>query len=308
MKALRFHRYGEPAEVLQLDDAPVPPVPPHRVGVAVHACSLNPADWALCRGIFAKDLPRGIGLDVSGIVDAVGEGVTDVAPGDAVFGAADFRDVASAGASELAILDHWHRVPAGLSMDTAAALPLVTETAFRAVDNLGVQHGHTVLINGAGTMVGFAAVQIALRRGAHVVATAGETFAAQLRGFGARVTSYGAGLADRVRALAPHVDLALDIAPVAGVLPELIEIVDGDGRHVMTFIDVAGAKQLGTRTIFEGPPNQRYDILPDYAQRAAEGTFTIPIGASFALADWRSAMELSAGGHPHGKVLLRPRG
>lgn len=306
MKALRFHRYGEPADVLQLDDAPVPAVQPHRVRVAVHACALNPADWALCRGIFAKDLPRGIGLDVSGIVDAVGEGVTDVAVGDAVFGAADFRNVAIAGASDVALLDHWYRVPSGLSMDAAAAMPLVTETAFRAVDNLGVQRGHTVLINGAGTMVGFAAVQIALQRGARVVATAGETLAAQLRGFGAQVTSYGAGLADRVRALAPHVDLALDIGPVAGVLPELLRIVDGDGRRVMTFIDVAGAKELGTRTIFEGPPHQRYDILPEYAQRAAEGNFTIPIRAMYALADWRAAMELSVGGHPHGKVLLRP--
>jgi NADPH:quinone reductase-like Zn-dependent oxidoreductase len=65
MKTVRFHRYGEPAEVLRLEDAPVPTPAPDRIRVRVSACGLNPADWALCRGLFAGDLPRGIGLDVA---------------------------------------------------------------------------------------------------------------------------------------------------------------------------------------------------------------------------------------------------
>jgi NADPH:quinone reductase-like Zn-dependent oxidoreductase len=99
MRTLRFHRYGEPADVLQLEDAPVPAPAPSRVRVAVHACGLNPADWALCRGLFQGDLPCGVGLEVSGTVDAVGEGVSDVAVGDRVAGSADYAGYPSAGAS-----------------------------------------------------------------------------------------------------------------------------------------------------------------------------------------------------------------
>ncbi|MGC8919115.1 hypothetical protein AB7952_09140 [Streptomyces sp. PG2] len=59
MRAVRFHEYGEPADVLRLETVPVPEPGPGRVRVAVHACGLAPADWALCRGLFAGSLPRG---------------------------------------------------------------------------------------------------------------------------------------------------------------------------------------------------------------------------------------------------------
>ena len=91
MKTLRFHEYGEPADVLRLDEAAVPDPHPGQTRVRVHACGLNPADWALCRGLFAGNLPRGIGLDVSGTVEAIGEGVSDVRIGQAVLGVPDFR-------------------------------------------------------------------------------------------------------------------------------------------------------------------------------------------------------------------------
>lgn len=96
MRTVCFHENGEPADVLRLETAPVPEPGPGRIRVAVHACGLAPADWALCRGLFPGSLPRGIGCDVSGIVDAVGPGVTDVAVGDRVFGTADFAGQPSA--------------------------------------------------------------------------------------------------------------------------------------------------------------------------------------------------------------------
>jgi NADPH:quinone reductase-like Zn-dependent oxidoreductase len=97
-RTVRFHDYGEPADVLRLETIPVPGPGADRVRVAVQACGLNPADWALCRGLFAGDLPRGIGIDVSGTVEAVGEGVTDVGVGDLVFGTADWRGAPAAAA------------------------------------------------------------------------------------------------------------------------------------------------------------------------------------------------------------------
>jgi NADPH:quinone reductase-like Zn-dependent oxidoreductase len=114
MRTVRFHEYGEPAEVLRLDRIAVPSPPPARIRVIAHACGLNPADWALCRGLFAGMLPRGIGLELSGTVDAVGEGVADVAVGDLVMDTADWAGELSAGASDRAIMDHWTRIPPGL--------------------------------------------------------------------------------------------------------------------------------------------------------------------------------------------------
>jgi NADPH:quinone reductase-like Zn-dependent oxidoreductase len=194
-RTIRFHRYGEPVDVLRLEEAAFPSPGADRVRVRVHACGLNPADWALCRGLFAGDLPRAIGLDVSGTVDAVGEGVTDVGVNDRVLGDAGCP---SAGASDYAILNHWTLVPKGLDLVEATALPLVAETAFRSLESLRVAAAHTLLVHGAGTMVGFAAVQIALIRNARVIATAGDAFAEQLRALGAAVTTYGDDVVERV--------------------------------------------------------------------------------------------------------------
>src|SRR4051812_25361717 len=116
MRTVRFHDYGEPADVLRMDQVAVPVPGPGRIRAVVYACGLNPADWALCRGLFPGDLPRGIGLEVSGTVDAIGEGVSDVAVGDLVLGTADYTGGNSAGASGRAIMDHWARVPEGLDL------------------------------------------------------------------------------------------------------------------------------------------------------------------------------------------------
>ena len=121
-RTIRFHNYGEPIEVLRLEETTLPAPASQRVRVEVKACGFNPADWALCRGLFAGSLPRGIGLEVAGIVDAVGEEVTDVAVGQLVFGPVDFVNTNSAAASDYSILQHWTPVPTGLDALTAAAL------------------------------------------------------------------------------------------------------------------------------------------------------------------------------------------
>lgn len=301
MRSIRFHAYGEPEEVLHLEAAAIPEPGPGEVRVAVHACGLNPADWALCGGLFAGDLPRGIGLEISGTVDALGAGVGGVAVGDRVFGPAPFRG-ASAGAAEFAVMDTYFPVPAQLGDVEAAALPMAVETAFRGIGVLGVKDGRTVLISGAGTTVGYAAVQIALGLGARVIATAGSTYADRLRALGAEVTAYGDGLAERVTALVGGpVDLALDTAPPSGVLPALIQITR-DPQNVLTLSDWAAGKELGVP--FGGLAEPRHDVLPEYASLAAQGRFSVPVAQTFALDDWRTAMELSRSGHPGGKLIL----
>jgi D-arabinose 1-dehydrogenase-like Zn-dependent alcohol dehydrogenase len=320
MKTLRFHRYGEPADVLRLEDAEIPLPGPGHIRVRVHTCGFNPADWALCRGLFPGDLPRGVGLDVSGTVDTIGEGVTDVRVGDRVLGAADFAGYASAGASDYAILHHWVPTPSGLDMVKAASLPMAVETASRYLAWLGVAADQTLLINGAGTTIGFAAVQIALLRGARVIATSGETFTERLRALGATVTPYGDGMVERVREIAGStpdlifdaapINLKPDLGPVGGVLPDLVKIADGDPRRVITCGDFQNAPALGVRTGLgeegTGPDKAilRWDVLGKFAQLAAEDRFTVPIARTFALEDWREALDISLSGHARGKLML----
>ena len=289
--------------MLLLEETLLPGPASQRVRVKVEACGLNPADWALCRGLFAGSLPRGIGLEAAGVVDAVG----DVEVGQLVFGPVDFVNTRSAGASDYAILQHWTPVPAGLDALHAAAFPMAVAIAYGSLDCLGVEAGATVLINGAGTTVGFAAVQISLQRGARVIATSGPTFANQLRALGAVVTAYGDGLPGRVSALLDKPpDVILDVAPVSGALPALVQIA-GDPQRVMTISDFAAAKTLGVRSNLEEPGMRiRYDVLWEFAELAAQGRFSIPIARTFPLEEWKMALSLSEGQQARGKLILLP--
>ena len=306
LKTLRFHEYGEPADVLRLETAVIPNPGAGQIRVRVHACGLNPADWALCRGLFSGKLPRGIGLDVAGTVDAIGEGVTDVRVGQTVLGVPDYQGFPSAGASDQAVLAVWTSVPQGLDLVDAAALPMAIETACRCLDILGVKAGQTLLVYGAGTVIGFSAVQMARMRGARVITAAGVTFAGQLRALGAEVTSYGAGMVERVREIADGApDLIFDAGPISSVLPDLVRIADGEASRVLTVSNHgAAAIELGVRDSFES--GLRYDVLAEFAKLAGEGRFFIPIARKFRLEQWREALDLSLSGTARGKLILLP--
>lgn len=311
-RTIRFHHHGEPADVLRLERTEVADPGAARVRIRVAAVGLNPADWEVCRGFQAGGLPRGIGFDVAGTVDAVGEGVADVASGDLVFGTADLMGQPSGGAADVAILREWFAVPTGLDAVHAATLPMVVKTAVWTLDVMDVGPGTTLLIHGAGGMVGYAAVQIALQHGARVVATAGPALAADLESFGALVTGYGDGMARRVRELAGgDVDLVLDAPrPGEGTMPVLIELAGGDPTRVVTISNHDEARRLGARVnldellasgAFPDP-----GILNDYAALAARGGFRLPIARAVPLGAWREAVALSVSGAPHGKVVLLP--
>ena len=306
---VRFHEYGQPLDVLREEQTEIADPPSERVRVRVAAVGLNPADWALCGGLMARDLPRGIGYDVAGTIDAVAHDVSDVTVGDQVFGTADFAGQPSAGVAEVAILDSWYPVPGGLELLDAATLPMAVQTAWWTLDFMGVDTDSTLLVNGAGTIVGFAAAQIALRRGSRVIATAGPTYTDQLESIGASVTPYGDGMAQRVRDLAGGpVDLVFDASPpTSGAIPELIATVN-DPSQIMTISNHADARQLGARVnldhLADATPASTF--MPEYAALAADGAFRLPIARTYPLAQWRDAVELSMSGHAHGKVILLP--
>ncbi len=191
----------------------------------------------------------------------------------------------------------------------AVVLPMAVQTATWSLDALGVAAGSTLLVNGAGATVGYAAAQIALDRGARVIATSGPSFAADLEGFGAQVTTYGDGTAERVRALAGGpVDLVLDAAPPqSGTIAELIAATTAS-EHVMTISNHDEARGAGARVNLDHLAHAApaASFLPAYAARAATGRFRIPIAASYPLTQWRDGVELLISGHPHGKVIVVP--
>jgi len=248
---------------------------------------------------------------VGGAIPRSASDVDDVAIGDLVFGTADFAGQPSAGAAGIAILNSWYRVPDGLDPVQAAVLPMAVQTATWTLDAMGLEPGTTLLVNGAGATAGFAAVQIALRCGARVIATAGPTFAGELTTFGALVTPYGEGMADRVRDLAGGaVDLVFDAPPPnPGSIPELIAVA-GDPTRVMTISNHDEARRLGARVNLDYIAGlaPAATFMPQYAALAADGAFRIPIARTYPLDEWRDAVKLSMSGHPHGKVVLLPEG
>lgn len=297
MKAAQFSRFGGP-EVLRIVDLPEPHAGPGEIRVAVRAAGVNASDWQKRQGRMDPELPQTLGYEAAGVVDELGEGVTGVRIGDPVVGVGG----AGAAQAEYAVLSVWVPIPASLDFAGAAALPSTVETAARALDQLGVTAGSTVLINGASGSVGSAAVQFAVHRGARVIGTGSPATHEHLRALGAEPVAYGAGLADRVRALAPAgVDLALDVAG-SGNLPELIELAGGAGQ-VVTIADHAGARAYGVR--FSRGDTGRAEYALALATRLVEdGSFRIPVGRTFPLADVAEAHRVGESGQVRGKLVL----
>ncbi len=173
MKAIVYRRYGSP-DVLRLQEVDKPAVREGDVLVRVHAAAVNPLDWHLLRGQpyivrptsgWLKPKRNIPGVDVAGVVEAAGADVTDLKPGDEVFGEKT-RACAEyvCGPAKLFV-----RKPANLTLEQAAAIPVGAVTALQALREHGhIQAGQKVLINGASGGVGTFAVQLAKHFGAEV--------------------------------------------------------------------------------------------------------------------------------------------
>ena len=169
MKAIVVHQYGGP-EVLKFEDYPDPVPGPGEVLVRVAATSVNPLDYkrraGLLKDFYPLQFPGLIGVDMAGTVVKIGPGVEGFSAGDHVFAMADntYAELCVVKAAALA------KVPKGLDLIQAAALPLVTVTGNQLMSATGIKAGQTVLVLGAGGNVGRSAVFTGKQRGATVIA------------------------------------------------------------------------------------------------------------------------------------------
>ncbi|OKK12402.1 NADP-dependent oxidoreductase [Streptomyces sp. CB02400] len=299
MRVARYHDYG-PADVLVIEDVPEPHAGPGEIRIQVTAASVNPVDWKLrsgeVRAHFPVDFPAIPGRDAAGVVDEVGEGVTDVAVGDRVFGLGGIFGATA----QYATLTAWAPVPEPWTLEQAAGAGLAVATAGRGLDALGDLSGRTLLIEGAAGGVGSAAVAMAVARGATVIGTSSTGKHAYLRTLGALPTTYGEGLADRVRELAPAgVDAVFDMA-ASGSLPDLVAIA-GDADRVVTVADAAREDRLGVRHLYA---ENDATVLAEGAALGGQGRFTPHLAATHPLDEIAEAHREAERGHTQGKIVI----
>ncbi|WP_285723985.1 NADP-dependent oxidoreductase [Psychromicrobium xiongbiense] len=298
---VHYTEFGGP-EVLQVIDVPEPVAGPGEIRIRTAYAAINPVDYKIFAGgpaaaAFGAVLPSGVGNDLSGIVDQVGEGVTDFSVGQKVYAGARNRAVADC----VVVPSEFARaVPEGLGLDLASGLWVVGRTATALVNALNLTADDTVLVGAAAGGVGVLAVQLARRTGATVMGTASEANHDYLRSLGAIPVSYGEGVIDQVRAVAPQGITAvidangpdtIELALALGVSPERIVSAATYGNALR------GARAVG------GAQANNADLV-DLAQLVAEGEIQLPIDSRYPLAEVREAYAHAKGGHLRGKILI----
>ncbi|MFE1796456.1 NADP-dependent oxidoreductase [Streptomyces sp. NPDC059517] len=310
MRAISQDVLGGP-EVLKEVEREIPRPGPSEVLVRVHAAGLNPTDWKhRANGNFLGEPPFVLGWDVSGVVEAVGLGVTIHRPGDEVFGMLPYPYGVGAHAEYVtAPARAFARKPAEVDHTQAGAVPLAALTAWQAlVDTADVQPGQRVLIHAAAGGVGHLAVQIAKERGAYVIGTASSGKHEFLRGLGAdelvdyRETDFAEAVRDvdvvldtvggdyrsrSLRTLRPG-GLLVSILPSGS--PELAEEAAGLGVRAVEML--VEADQAGMSAI---------------AGLVAAGTLRATVAEVFPLAEAAKAHALGDTGRTVGKLVLQVR-
>ena len=300
MLAVQYTEYGGP-EVISLGEAPEPHAGPGQIRIVVRAAGVNPMDWKLRSGMMARGKPlEGVGylgFDAAGVVDEVGEGVTDVAVGDDVFGEGQNTQ------AEYAVLTSWVRKPASVDWAVAAAAGVVVETSERVLRLLGVTEGTKLFIDGGAGGVGSTATQLAKARGAMVIASASEANQGYLREIGAIPVVYGDGMIERVRALQiGKVDAVLD---AVGKTPidDLISLTTEPSQVVS--IANFGAAASGARVSGGGADSQPKKALAEAAELLEQSKLVIKI-QTFPFDRAAEAHQISQDGHARGKLVLVP--
>ncbi|ORW84651.1 NADPH:quinone reductase [Mycobacterium sp. IEC1808] len=311
MKAVRYHEYGG-SDVLRVEEAPRPVPGPRQVLVKVAATSFNPVDAGIRGGYLAEvykiDFPHIPGVDVSGTIAELGDGVTGWNIGDAVVAFLPLDADGAAAEYALVPAESLAAAPTSVPLADAAALPEPALTAWQALFEIaGLAEGQSVLINGASGAVGGYAVQLAKQAGAVVTATAKARDAERLRGLGAdRIIDYIDYTRSPIDVEGAPFDVVLNLVSTTDEQTEaLIGVVADGGFHVGTMV-------FGPQNPARGVRTQRVFVRSDAAQlaglvrRVDDGQLRIEVADRRPLEQAAAVHEDSDSGRLHGKIILIP--
>ncbi|MBT1631955.1 NADP-dependent oxidoreductase [Curtobacterium flaccumfaciens] len=307
MQAVRFHEVGGP-EVLRTEDVEEPNPGAGQVRLRVAASAFNAADNGM-RGGFLPipvQLPHVPGYDVSGTVDALGDGVEGIAVGDAVIAFLPMERDGGAAEYVVAPADAVVAAPTSIPLPDAAALPSVALTAWQALfDDGRLEAGQRVLITGAGGVVGKYAIQLAVRAGVHVIATASPRSIEAVRAAGAQEV-IDHSTTDVRAAVTEPVDVLLNLAPIDPQdFAALVDVVRDGGAVVSTtaFMATPGDESRGVRaaTVFVLRNRER---LAELVSLVDAGALTVEVTRRIPLAELPSLHAEAAAGRISGKVVV----
>jgi len=303
MKAIRIHEFGGP-EVLKYEDVPEPHPGPSEIRIRIIAAGVNPIDWKMRRGLIGEmPLPMTIGLDVAGIVDAVGEGEVFFQPEEEVFAKVS---IGQGGYAEYTVVNSTQvaRKPESIGFIESAAIPTAGLAAWQSLFDIAeLEKEQSVLIHGAAGGVGTFAVQFARWKGAYVIGTASAGNAQFLKSIGAdEVIDYRN---QRFEDLVSNLDVVLDtiggdtferswgvLKPGGFLVTTVASIPEGDPEKY-------GVRAKTLMTQPDGKELAQIAAIIDERQIKPIVTTVLP------LTDAQKAHEISESRHARGKIVLR---
>jgi NADPH:quinone reductase-like Zn-dependent oxidoreductase len=310
VRAIAVREWGG-RDKLELLDLEPPPVAPDGVLVRIRAAGLNPVDYKVregrLAGAFPFHFPVVLGWDAAGVVERVGPAVTWFKPGDPVYGYCRRHDLQYGTYAEYTTVPEGYlaHMPPELSFEQAGALPLAVLTAHQAIERSGLRHGETVFVPAGAGGVGHLAIQLAVERGARVIATASPPNHSFLRELGAEPLDYrDPDLVAKVHecAEADGPDAALD--PLGGDSREQAFAALRRGGRIVSIASPAPEPREGYEVhyIFVRPSG--YDLGEHVTPLVQEGRLRPDVEETYPLERASEAMERLEEGHVRGKLVL----
>ncbi len=303
-RAVRFDHYG-PVDVLEVVEVEKPTPGPGQVLVEVVATAINPGEIAIREGakheVAPASFPSGQGSDLAGRVAEVGNHGGEWDVGDEVIGWTDER----AAQAEFVTVpaDQLIARPSSVPWDQAGSLYVAGGTARAMADIVPTGSGETAVVFAAAGGVGSILTQLLVSNGVRVLAVAGPANHEWLRTVGAEPVPHGEGLEQRLRDAAPDgIDAAYDAFGDGYVALAVAIGIDAD--RIVTIIDFEAAERFGTKIVF-GYQVTSADVLAELVELIQAGDLTVPIAASFPLAQVREAYTQLAERRTRGKIVLR---
>jgi alcohol dehydrogenase len=311
MKAVQMKGYGSSDEVIEINEnAPAPNDPSAgKVLVKIKAAAINPVDWKIREGYMQQmiplQFPSPLGMDFSGVIEKVGQGVSQFRQGDEVYGQASIMSGGSGAFAEMALAnpDSIAHKPKSLSHPEAAGLPLVGVSAWLAlVETINLQKSQKILIHGGAGGIGSVAIQLAKHLGAYVATTVStndkqfakelgadeiidyktQTFEELIRDYDAAFDTVGGETYGR----------SFKVLKRGGIIVSMLE---QPNQELM--------KQFGVKAIFQFTPVNR-DRLTKLAQWVDQNNIRVNVDKTFPLEEAGKALDYQRDVHPRGKVVL----